>query len=99
MSQKEQVYDLVGDAVKDVNTTLDDGAEVRRFVLMHKEFDADEAEMTRSRKLKRNVLVDKYGEIIDAMYDGRDQINVKAQVVYQDGSESTIETDVRVMSV
>ena len=99
LSQKEQVYDLVGDAVKDVNTTLDDGAEVRRFVLMHKEFDADEAEMTRSRKLKRNVLVDKYGEIIDAMYDGQDQINVKAQVVYQDGSESTIETDVRVMSV
>ena len=84
--------------MRDVNRTLDEKGRVRRFVLMHKEFDADEAEMTRSRKLKRNVLADKYGEIIEAMYDGRDQVNVKAEVVYQDGSKSTVETDVRVMS-
>lgn len=99
LSQKPQVYDLVAEAVTDVNRTLDDGAEVRRFVLMHKEFDADEAEMTRSRKLKRNVLAEKYGDIIEAMYDGSEEVNVKALVVYQDGSESVVETDVRVMSV
>lgn len=99
LSQKEEVYDIVGEAVMDVNNTLDEKGQVRRFVLMHKEFDADEAEMTRSRKLKRNVLVDKYKEIIDAMYDGRKNVNVKAEVVYQDGSKSTVETDVRVMSV
>ncbi len=98
LSQKSEVYDIVYDAVHEVNKTLDDGAEIRKFVLMHKEFDADEAEMTRSRKLKRNVLADKYGEIIEAMYAGKDEVNVKAQVVYQDGSESVIETDVRIMS-
>ncbi|MFK7802698.1 MAG: long-chain fatty acid--CoA ligase [Anaerolineae bacterium] len=99
LSQKEQVYDLVTEAVQDVNATLDEAGRVRSFVLMHKEFDADEEEMTRSRKLKRNVLADKYGDIIDAMYDGRTEVNVKAVVTYQDGSEGLVETDVRVMNV
>ena len=82
-----------------VNQTLDEAGRVRSFVLMHKEFDADEEEMTRSRKLKRNVLADKYSDIIDAMYDGRDHVNVKAVVAYQDGSEGIVETDVRIMAL
>lgn len=66
---------------------------------MHKEFDADEAEMTRSRKLRRGFLYERYGEIIEAMYDGREKIHVAAQVRYQDGSEGVIETDVKIVSL
>lgn len=99
LSQKEKVYNLVTDAVAEVNQFLEENGRVRRFVLMHKEFDADEEEMTRSRKLKRNVLADKYSDIINAMYDGRESVNVKAVVTYQDGSQGLIATDVRVMSV
>ena len=99
LSQKQEVYELIQTAVSEVNKTLPEGARIKGYVLLHKEFDADEAEMTRSRKLKRNVLVEKYGAIIEAMYDGLDSIEVRAVVKYQDGSEGFVETNLRVMSV
>lgn len=99
LSQKPDVYVLITGAVREVNAALPEGARVQRFVLLHKEFDADEAEMTRSRKLRRNVLSEKYGDIIEAMYDGRTEANVRATVTYQDGSEGVVETAVRVAVV
>ena len=69
------------------------------YAVTHKEFDADEAEMTRSRKLRRGVLYDKYADIIEAMYDGSDVINVKATVRYQDGSESAVETSIKIATL
>jgi long-chain acyl-CoA synthetase len=85
--------------VAEVNASLPENGRVRRFVLMHKEFDADEAEMTRSRKLRRNVLYDKYDEIIEAMYAGKEKIEVRATVRYQDGSESSVETSLKIASL
>ncbi len=99
LSQKAQVYELVRRTVEEVNQSLPPAARVRRFVLMHKEFDADEAEMTRTRKLKRNVLYDRYSAIIDALYSGAETIQVRAPVRYQDGSEGFIETEIGVMSL
>jgi long-chain acyl-CoA synthetase len=99
LSQRQQVYDLVQTAVTQVNDSLPPAARVRRFVLMHKEFDADEAEMTRSRKLRRGFLYDRYGDIIEAMYNGADRVHVRAQVHYQDGREGFIETDVKIMAL
>ncbi|MGB0385244.1 MAG: AMP-binding protein [Ardenticatenaceae bacterium] len=98
LSQKKDVYDLIHQAVVQVNQNLPEAGRVRRFVLMHKEFDADDAEMTRSRKLKRGVLVDRYGDIIGAMYNGTDTAHVKASVRYKDGSEGVIDTNIHVMS-
>ena len=97
LSQKPQVYELVRRTMEEVNESLPAAARVQRFVLMHKEFDADEAEMTRTRKLKRNVLLDRYGAIVEGMYDGAETIQVRAPVRYQDGSEGFVETDIRVM--
>ncbi|MEM7336098.1 MAG: AMP-binding protein [Chloroflexota bacterium] len=99
LSQKQEVYRLIQNSVDEVNESLPLGARLKHFVLMHKEFDADEAEMTRTRKLKRNVLYDRYIEIIDAMYNGEELVAVKAPVKYQDGREGFIETQVRVMTV
>jgi long-chain acyl-CoA synthetase len=99
LSQRKEVYDLIQEAVNEVNDTLPEKARIRYFVLMHKEFDADEAEMTRSRKLRRGVLAEKYYDIVEAMYNGREAIKVRAVVKYQDGSEGFVETDVRVMAV
>lgn len=99
LSQRPQVYELIKRAVEEVNSTLPPAARVKRFVLMHKEFDADEAEMTRTRKLRRGFLADRYGSIIEAMYDGRDSIQVRAPVRYQDGSEGFVETEIRVMTL
>lgn len=99
LSQKAEVYALVKEAVVGVNESLPPAGRVRRFVLMHKEFDADEAEMTRSRKLRRGVLVERYNQIIEAMYTDQDRIHVRAPVTYQDGRQGFIETDVKIMSV
>jgi long-chain acyl-CoA synthetase len=99
LSQKEDVYDLVRNAVEDVNQNLPKAGRVRRFLLMHKEFDADEDEMTRTRKLRRRFLYDRYGDIVEALYTGQDSVHVEAAIRYQDGSEGIIETDVRIMSL
>lgn len=99
LSQKPEVYELVQKAVAEVNESLPPNGRVQRFVLMHKEFDADEEEMTRSRKLKRNVLFTKYGDIILAMYNGAEKAEVRATVQYQDGSTSMVETAVKIASL
>ena len=96
LSQKQEVYDLIQQAVAEVNENLPPNGRVRRFVLMHKEFDADEEEMTRSRKLKRNVLYSKYDDIITGLYNGDERIEVRATVQYQDGSTGMVETAVKV---
>lgn len=98
LSQKEEVYALVQKEVDEVNKSLPPDGRVRRFILLHKEFDADEAEMTRTRKLRRGFLYERYNEIIEAMYNGQQSVRVRAPVRYQDGREGVVETDVRIMS-
>lgn len=97
LSQKKEVYDLIQKEVDEVNQSLPPAGRVKRFILLHKEFDADEAEMTRTRKLRRGFLYERYGDLIEAMYNGQEAIRVRASVQYQDGREGVIETDVRVM--
>lgn len=99
LSQKAEVYDLVKEAVVRVNESLPPAGQVRRFVLMHKPFDADEAEMTRSRKLRRSVLYERYGDMIEAMYADAGAVHVRAPVRYQDGTEGFVETSVRIAKV
>lgn len=99
LSQKEEVYELIAAAVAGVNESLPEESRVRRFVLMHKEFDADEAEVTRSRKLRRGFLAERYGAIIDALYSDARRIRVQAPVRYQDGTEGFVETDLQLRSL
>jgi long-chain acyl-CoA synthetase len=99
LSQKRDVYDLVSGAVAEVNESMPPAGRVRRYVLMHKEFDADEEEMTRTRKLRRTFLTDRYGEIVEALYGGLDSINVKAPVRYRDGTEGVVETEIHVATM
>ncbi len=96
LTQKPEVYEVIQGDVERVNSSLPPGARIRKFVLMHKEFDADEAEMTRTRKLRRGLLYDRYQEIIDAMYAGQEEILVSAEVKYRDGRTSTVDTTVRI---
>ena len=96
LSQKKEVCGLIRSAVEEVNATLPAGSRVRRLVLLPKEFDADEAEMTRSRKLRRNVLSDRYAEMIESIYAGVDRTKVKTPVRYRDGSEGVLETELQI---
>lgn len=99
LSQKPEVYDLVQKDVREVNKTMPEGGRVKKFVLMHKEFDADEAEMTRTRKLRRGYLADHYQNIIDSIYSDSEQVTVSAVVHYQDGREGVVETALRIMKL
>ena len=82
-----------------MNQTLPPPARVRKYVLLHKEFDADEGELTRTRKLRRGLLGERYGDMISAMYAGDDRVQVQAAVKYRDGREGTIETAVRIATL
>lgn len=99
LSQKPEVYDLIQKDVRDVNQTMPEGGRVKKFVLMHKEFDADEAEMTRTRKLRRGYLADHYQNIIDGIYSEHEHVTVSAVVRYQDGREGAVNTSLRIMKL
>ncbi|MBW8010868.1 MAG: long-chain fatty acid--CoA ligase [Chloroflexi bacterium] len=96
LSQKPEIYELIFKDVREVNKTLPGGGRIRKFVLMHKEFDADEAEMTRTRKLRRRFLVSQYEDMINSMYGGEETYSVSAEVKYQDGRTATVETMLRI---
>ncbi|GAB4529253.1 MAG: long-chain fatty acid--CoA ligase [Anaerolineae bacterium] len=99
LTQKPQVADIVKKEIQRVNETLPPAARIKRFVILHKAFDADEAELTRTRKLRRRALEQRYGEILDAMYTGRNEITVSAEVKYRDGRMGTVETAVRIIDI
>jgi long-chain acyl-CoA synthetase len=99
LSQKQEVYDLIKKEIERVNETLPPPARVQKFVILHKAFDADEAELTRTRKLRRRALEQKYGAMLDAMYGDLEHVTVSAEVKYRDGRTGVVETAVRVCSV
>jgi long-chain acyl-CoA synthetase len=92
LSQKPEVYQIIGDAVAKVNEALPPLGQLRKFVILHKAFDADEGELTRTRKLRRGILAEKYAGIVDALYSDGDGVDVRAEVRYRDGRTSIVET-------
>ena len=99
LSQRQEVADLVQKDLVRVNGYLPEPARVRKFVLMHKEFDPDEAELTRTRKLRRDFMEHRYQELINTIYQGEKEINVKAPVTYRDGRTGIVTTSIKVRTV
>lgn len=99
LAQKPQVYDLIHEELKVINTRIPEKSRIKAFVDLHKEFDADEAEMTRTRKLRRAPLFEKYGDIIKGIYDGLDVIAVHTEVKYRDGRKGSVRADVKVRRI
>ncbi|OGO17454.1 MAG: long-chain fatty acid--CoA ligase [Chloroflexi bacterium RBG_16_48_8] len=99
LSQKPEVYDLILADIERVNQTLPTPARVRKFVLLHKEFDPDEAELTRTRKLRRAYMEDRLKQMIETVYSGGEEVRVQAEVKYRDGREGIIETAVQIRSL
>jgi long-chain acyl-CoA synthetase len=99
LSQKNEIADLVQQDLARVNGYLPEGARVRKFVLMHKEFDPDEAELTRTRKLRREFMESRYADMINAMYHDKEEVQVVASVTYRDGRKGTVTTSVKIRTV
>ncbi|WP_370584435.1 AMP-binding protein [Ornithinimicrobium cryptoxanthini] len=86
LAAKDEVYDLVAEEITRANEDLPETIRVQRFVLLHKQLDPDDDEITRTRKVRRNVIADRYGEIISALHRGDDKVHIRSRVTYQDGS-------------
>ncbi|MEO1290610.1 MAG: long-chain fatty acid--CoA ligase, partial [Chloroflexota bacterium] len=99
LSQKPEVYELVKDDIRRVNESLPEQGRLKKFVILHKEFDADEGELTRTRKLKRRTLYQKYNDILEALYGSKNTVRMSAEVKYRDGREGVVETDLVVADV
>jgi long-chain acyl-CoA synthetase len=99
LSSKTEIVDLIQKEVEKVNKALPENAKVKRFVLLYKELDPDDDELTRTRKVRRHFVEEKYKEIIEGMYEGMDSIKIEAIIKFQDGKTSTIKTVMAVRNV
>lgn len=91
LSQRPEVYDLIAGVIDHLNAALPSGQTVSRFVNLHKEFDPDDGEVTRTRKLRRNLIDERYAAIIEAIYAGQDAVDYRAQITYENGQTGIIE--------
>jgi long-chain acyl-CoA synthetase len=98
LSARPQVLALLREEVARVNATLPPAQQIRDFVLLYKELDADDDELTRTRKVRRGVINDKYGGIINAIYGGQEAIPVDTTITFQDGTKQRIRTVLTVAS-
>ncbi len=92
LAQKPQVYQLVRKHVEQANVDLPPAARIQRFVLLHKELDADDAELTRTRKVRRNLVAQRYADIISALYSQNNHVDVETVITYQDGRTARLAT-------
>ncbi|MCA1959652.1 MAG: AMP-binding protein [Desulfomonile sp.] len=99
LSQDPRVYELVKKPIMEVNKTLPEPARIRRFANLYKEFDADDDELTRTRKIRRAFVENRYKDIIDALYGGKDMLHMETTITYEDGRVAQIKQDIRIEDV
>lgn len=99
LSQKKEIYDLIAKEVAKTNRSLPKVAKVRRFVLLYKELDADDEELTRTRKVRRKFVVERYKELIEALYGDKEEIDIEADIRYKDGKGYRMKTRVMIKPV
>jgi long-chain acyl-CoA synthetase len=101
LSQRPEVYELISHEVKKVNASLSQeeklrGAQIQRFLILHKELDPDDAEVTRTRKIRRGFIAKKYAELIDALYSDKKGVEVETRITYEDGRTANIRASLKI---
>ena len=96
LSQKKEVYELIAAEVTTTNQSLPRVAKVRRFVLLYKELDADDEELTRTRKVRRKFVIERYMDLVEALYGDDEELDIEADIKYQDGTGYRMKTRVMV---
>ena len=99
LSRKLEVAGLIGAEIARANATLPDIQQVRRYLLLNKELDADDAEMTRTRKVRRRFVAEKYADVIEAFYSGKDEVSVTMEITFEDGRKSTLTSTIAIHDV
>ncbi|MDW8468916.1 MAG: AMP-binding protein [Burkholderiales bacterium] len=101
LASRDEVYELVRECIERVNADLAAepelaNSQIHRFLILHKELDADDEELTRTRKVRRRFIAEKYAPLVEALYSGRDSVHVEAKVRYEDGRTGTISADLKI---
>lgn len=99
LSQKPEVREMIRDEIRRGNETLPEGTRIRRFLLLTKDLEADDAEITRTRKVRRRYVADKYATVIDALYGGAAEAELSTSITYEDGRQATIKSRVSIEDV
>lgn len=104
LAQKPEVYDLVADEIRKANLAIAEdeqlrGAQIRRFLVLHKELDADDEEVTRTRKVRRGFVGEKYKDLIDALYSEAQHVSTQTKVTFEDGRTATVRADLGIREV
>jgi long-chain acyl-CoA synthetase len=99
LSSRPEVYEMIRKEVEAVNATLPPAQRISRFLLLYKELDADDGELTRTRKVRRSVINEKYADIIDGIYGGARDIPVDTTIRFQDGTSQRIRTTLLVVDM
>jgi long-chain acyl-CoA synthetase len=98
------VYDMIGKNIEETNRSLAEdsvtaGAQVKRFLILHKELDADDGEVTRTQKVRRGFVAERYAPLINALYDGSNEADISTQVTFEDGRKGMISARVKIRDV
>ena len=101
LASREEVLSLVRECIERVNADLAQepeiaNSQIRRFLILHKELDADDGELTRTRKVRRAFIADRYRTLLDALYGGKDSVHVEMQVKYEDGRTGMLAADLAI---
>jgi long-chain acyl-CoA synthetase len=99
LSQMPEIYDLVEKQIRQANRDLPDLARVVKFTNLYKELDADDDELTRTRKLRRAFVEKRYEEIVDALYSDKPSVHIDTTIKYEDGRQAHIKTDMQIRTV
>jgi len=98
------VYDMIERHIEEVNRSLLEegvmaGAQIRRFLILHKELDADDGELTRTMKVRRGLIGERYAPLIKALYEGASEAAIATEVTFEDGRKGTISARVKIRDV
>jgi long-chain acyl-CoA synthetase len=101
LASRDEVYELVRECVERVNADLAGepeiaGSQIHRFLILHKELDADDGELTRTRKVRRGFIGEKYADLLEGLYSSQTLVHVSAQVRYEDGRTGTYSADLKI---
>ena len=101
LANHPQVYDMIAAHVNEVNRSLAQepmmaGAQIKRFLILHKELDADDGELTRTQKVRRGFIAERYAPLIEALYNGSQEADISTEVTFEDGRKGTISARVKI---
>lgn len=99
LSSLPEVYEKLTEEISRVNESLPDAQKIHKFLLLYKELDADDGELTRTRKVRRGLIAEKYGDIISSIYDDKKSVDIDTTIVFQDGTKTRIQTELKVASL